>query len=178
MAFQGAHRGKIACMPRLLAKTPQKATLPQKPPIWGAPIPPGLNVKAKKKTWAPDEHIWTVDTKGGVLSLGWLFWIRLWPLYSQEMIKMPIQNQHRNFIKSVLTSSKTHCRSVVRRCYLIRCPISSTKAISSLTGHNYPISFPAPDGTLTLTMIRIARTNIRFLERQSFQNPELFLKVS
>ena len=33
---------------RLLAKTPQKATLPQKPPIWGDPIPPGLNAKAKK----------------------------------------------------------------------------------------------------------------------------------
>ena len=27
--------GKILCMPRLLAKTPQKAILLQKPPIWG-----------------------------------------------------------------------------------------------------------------------------------------------
>ena len=58
MAFWGAHRGKILCMPRLLAKTPQKATLPQKPPIWGALIPPGLNAKAKK-TWAPDAWLRT-----------------------------------------------------------------------------------------------------------------------
>ena len=58
MAFWGAHRGKILCMPRLLAKTPQKATLPQKPPIWGALIPPGLNAKAKK-TWAPDTWLRT-----------------------------------------------------------------------------------------------------------------------
>ena len=36
-------------MPRLLAKSPQKATLPQKSPIWGALIPPGLNAKAKKR---------------------------------------------------------------------------------------------------------------------------------
>ena len=43
---------------RLLAKTPQKATLPQKPPIWGALIPPGLNAKAKK-TWAPDTWLRT-----------------------------------------------------------------------------------------------------------------------
>ena len=62
MAFQGAHRGKIACMPRLLAKTPQKATLPQKPPIWGAPIPPGLNVKAKKKDLSPRCHVMEIHT--------------------------------------------------------------------------------------------------------------------
>ena len=43
---------------RLLAKTPQNATLPQKPPIWGALIPPGLNAKAKK-TWAPDTWLRT-----------------------------------------------------------------------------------------------------------------------
>ena len=36
----------------------QKATLPQKPPIWGALIPPGLNAKAKK-TWAPDTWLRT-----------------------------------------------------------------------------------------------------------------------
>ena len=64
--FEEHTGGKIHCMPRVVAKTPQTAALLQKPLIWGAPIPPGLNVKAKKHLsprWTPPDKLHTMSDR-------------------------------------------------------------------------------------------------------------------
>ena len=81
--------GKILCMPRLLAKTPQKAILLQKPPIWGDLFLEshyGHNILQRKKALA----IEALRVENVIMRTKLLKWSSFSPNFTQKVSFSPL----------------------------------------------------------------------------------------